>query len=146
MAGGPVDYDLVKLDIAPKEIGETSLALRRHAQDVADSIDRISAIVNALVLDGWQGASEQEAKDFGNRWLSVMTSLFGSKDHPKDGVLNALLDGVDIAAENFGKAESGVVEVFKNFAASLAGAGEGHSNGPPHDQLDPNKTAITADY
>jgi hypothetical protein len=145
------DYDHVgDIAIGPSGMHDTAQMTSHLNQSVADSVNRIADTVKSLVLNDWQGATQQEAEDFNNQWLSVMGELFGSKDKPDDGVLNAIASGIATAADNYNKAEYGLINVWNQFAGKLPTDGQGGDGKPSHDappdQMDTNKTAITADY
>lgn len=149
---GTTDYDHVKeLAVGPWGLNDTAKGLSTLAQNIADSVDRITNTLQPLVLNDWIGTTQQEADDFNNRWLAVMGEVFGSKDKPDDGVLNALSDGIATAAANYDKAEYALIDVWNQFAGKLPAANQNGSNNPPSkttppDEMDTNKTAITADY
>ncbi|MCO6000324.1 WXG100 family type VII secretion target [Actinoallomurus rhizosphaericola] len=146
------DYDHVQnIAIGPSGMDTTATSLSKCAQEIADSITRIENALKSLTLNGWAGKTQQEADDFNNRWVKVMGDLFGSKDKPNDGVLNAMANGIYTAVKNYDEAEYGLVDVWKRFAGKLPKAGVESSvptpsKDTPPDQLDTNKTAITADY
>jgi uncharacterized protein YukE len=146
------DYDHVReIAIGPWGMNDTAKGLNQLAQNIADSIDRITSALRPLVLNDWQGATQQEAEDFNNRWLAVMGEVFGSTEKPDDGVLNAISDGIANAAFNYNKAEYALIDVWNQFAGKLPTANKDGNNNPPSkttppDEMDPNKTAITADY
>jgi uncharacterized protein YukE len=145
------DYDHVSdIRIGPSGMHDTAQRISDLNQSVADSVTRIADTLNPLVLNDWQGATQQEAENFNNRWLSVMDELFGSKDKPDDGALNAMAHGIGTAADNYNKAEYGLMNVWNQFAGKLPTADQGGDGKPSHDtppdQMDTNKTAITADY
>jgi hypothetical protein len=134
------DYDHAgETWVSPSGLHATAQQLSDLAKDVADSVGRISDTLKSLALNDWQGATQQEADEFNNRWVAVMAELFGSKDRPEDGVLNAMADGIVTAVNNYNKAESGLISAWSNFAN-----GE-KTHGNP-DVMDTNLTAITADY
>ncbi|GLZ16206.1 hypothetical protein Acsp04_64410 [Actinomadura sp. NBRC 104425] len=145
------DYDTVEtLDIGPAGIKTTATEVLRLAQEIADALDRIVQSLNALTATGWQGMTQQEAEDFNNRWMEVMKALFGTKENPESGVLNAIASGIGTAGDNYDKGETGLTDIWAKFAAGLP-SGDGTSDQPPSkeppaDVLDTNKTAITADY
>ncbi|MGI5230637.1 hypothetical protein [Actinoallomurus sp. CA-142502] len=143
------DYDHVKgIAIGPWGINDTAKTLHDLSQNVADSVGRIGTTLQSLVLNDWMGKTQQEADDFNTRWAAVMGEVFGGHDKPNDGVLNALASGIGIAGNNYDKAEFGLVDVWNRFSGKF---GDGKSDDPPSknappDELDTNKTAITADY
>lgn len=138
------DYDQATIAVGPDGMSIRAKGLSTLAGNVSGAIVRIQTTLDALALTGWKGKSQQEATDFANRWDAVMKDLFGTKEKPDDGVLNALADGVGAASGNFTKADNGINGIFTQFAAGLEGTGS--SGGTPSDDLDTNNTAITADY
>jgi Proteins of 100 residues with WXG len=135
---------------SPAGLHSTGQQINDLAKDISDSVDRIQNTLQSLVLNDWQGATQQEADDFNNRWLAVMGELFGSKDKPNDGVLNAMADGIFKVTDNYNKAETGLVNVWSQFAGKLPSEGQKADSTPsdriPPDEMDTNATAITADY
>jgi uncharacterized protein YukE len=147
--GPPVDqgdYDQVTMAVVPEGMHTKSQDLSNLAGNVADSLSRIQTTLESLVLDSWKGESQQEATDLANRWNGQMTDLFGTKDRPDDGVLNALADGVSAASGNFTKAEDGIIGIFNLFFSGLQGIAPPPADALPTDDLDTNNTAITVDY
>jgi hypothetical protein len=144
------DYDKVKkISIEPSSISATVTSLGTHAQDVVDSLNRIEKTLQSLTLNDWAGKTQQEADDFNNRWAKVMGDVFGSKDKPDDGALNALIDGLATAVKNYDEAELGLTDIWKQFAGKMSTDGNNNNDTlkeTPPDQVDTNKTAITADY
>lgn len=135
--------------ISPSGLHATADQVNDLAKDIVDSVDRITKTLKSLVLNDWHGATQQEADDFNNRWLAVMGEVLGSKDKPDDGVLNALVDGIITATNNYNKAETGLVGVWSKFAGKLPSPGDKGGKPlevSPPDEMDTNKTAITADY
>lgn len=151
---GTTDYDHVRLmAIGPGGITGAATNVKKHAQEVADALGRVIVALEALTAGGWQGATQREAEDFNARWTTVTQDLFGTKENPETGVLNAIAGGIGTAGANYNKAELGLNDLWKKFAGGLApdGGGDGKddpppSKEPPADVLDTNKTAITADY
>jgi uncharacterized protein YukE len=127
--------------ISPSGLNKTAKELGDLAQNVADSINRIKGTLDQLAL-GWAGKTQQEANDFTNRWSEVMRDLFGTDGDPNRGVLNCISNQVATAAGNYNLAEGGLVDAWSKFTA------DGSSTPPavPPDEMDTNKTFITADY
>jgi uncharacterized protein YukE len=143
--GVEVDYDASRIAVAPKDMNAIATDVTNLSQDIANSLDHIRSTVEVLFLTDWKGRSQQEADELNNRWSTMMKKLFGTKEEPDIGVLSAIADGIGFAADNYGKAESGLTAAFHKFADGLSG-GAGDKNAVPKDELDTNKTAITADY
>lgn len=149
MAGSDVDYDVKTISIGPWGIHESGRRIKDLSDDIVNATETIMTTLNSLVLDSWKGRTKDEAEDFGNRWLAVMKEIFGTKDNPGAGVLNATLSGIGAAGDNYNKAENGLLDVWNKFAAAIPTGDAGKtapSRDVPPDQMDTNKTAITADY
>jgi hypothetical protein len=144
------DYDHIpQMSIDPSALHDTATTMKDIAQEIGDAVDRIMDTLDALVLDSWKGETEKEVNEFADHWSTVMDQLFGSKDKPDDGVLNAMVDGVTNACNNYNEAESGLTNVWNDFAAKLPsanGSSGDESKAAPPDKLDVTGTAITADY
>ncbi|MCO5975084.1 WXG100 family type VII secretion target [Actinoallomurus soli] len=148
------NYDQVGyLAIGPWGIDDTATKLQDLVQDVVGSLTYIDAVLQSLVLNDWMGKSQQEADDFNSRWSAVMSEMFGSDDKPNDGVLNAIVNGIANAGSNYNKAESGLISTWSQFSARFDPPKWRRTqpqlpdiNATPPDELDTNKTAITADY
>jgi hypothetical protein len=139
-------YDSANVLADPAGIDRIAVVCRAHGQVVADSIERINRTLHSLMLNGWKGKTQQEAQDFTDRWNKVMVDLFGSKENPKSGVFNAVVDGIHEAAGNHAKSEVGAEMIIKQFIKNIGGSGGGPSQAKPLDKLDTHTTAITADY
>lgn len=118
MAQTNTDYNAAKLYVDPDGLKTKADALLAQAENIADSLANINNILSALQL-GWAGKTADEARDFGNRWEAVMKELFGSKDNPKKGVMNAIVDGLLATRGNFSKTEDALVQLFKQFGRDL---------------------------
>jgi hypothetical protein len=55
----------------------------------------------------------------------VATELFGTKDHPEQGVLNAIVGGVLTVADLFSRTDHALFDFFDHFAQDLGGGGGG---------------------
>jgi hypothetical protein len=140
------DYDRVDtFNIDPDTLVLRGNNLKDLGQAVADSIDRINNTWKDLKL-GWMGKTSNEASDFLNRWNGVMDELFGTKDHPEAGVLNAIVDGVLTTAAIFGSTEHSLFQFFTDFQHGLVGGGDGGSTDTPQSITDTTTTAVTEQW
>jgi uncharacterized protein YukE len=140
------DYDRVDtFDIDPQTLVTIGNNLKDLGQAIADSIDRINNTWTELKL-GWMGKTSEEAKDFIDRWNAVMNELFGTKEHPESGVLNAIVNGVLMTAGIFGQTEHTLVDFFTAFQHGLAGDGSDPSDTPPPSVTDVTTTAVTEQW
>lgn len=137
------DYDAVKLYVDPDGLKGRADALTRLAEDVVNCLNNIENTLSGLQL-GWAGRTADEAKDFGNRWETVMKELFGTHDHPETGVLNAIVDGLLTTRGDYATAEDALTQFFKKFGEGLASGGDTATpTSPPPSINDLNLTAIT---
>lgn len=136
------DYDAANLYVDPDGLKGKADNLERLAENVADSLLNIENALSALQL-GWAGKTAEEAKDFGNRWETVMKELFGSKDQPQTGVLNAIVDGLLTTRGDFATAEDALTQFFKQFGDNLANGDSSTPTSPPPSINDLTLTAIT---
>lgn len=149
MANTP-DYDTASISVFPNTLVRLATGLNTDATDVADTLGRINKQTSDLAL-GWAGRTEQEAKDFSDRWMRVMGELFGTEKKPDDGVLNAIVDGLGEVADGFAKTEYALLDVFQKFQDSVgmpndqgtSGSAAPTPNLPPPDVTDPAASAIT---
>jgi len=143
------DYDTSSIYVEPDELRSIADRLDSAASDVADAVGRINDQTSGLAL-GWSGKTQQEAEDFSNQWTRVMKGLFGTEEHPEDGVLNVLVGGLRGAGAGYAKTEHALADMFREFKKHL-NSGDGGSGGKapekaPDDILDTNQTAITEDW
>jgi hypothetical protein len=138
-----VDYDHLATfaTISPTELFQRGNNLKPHGENVANSIDHISDIFTGLQL-GWAGKTADEAQELSDRWNGVLKDLFGTKENPEKGVLNAIIDGLLTAAGVFDSAEVGIAQFFNDFHNALGHSGSGDS-GQPESITDPAGTAIS---
>lgn len=143
------DYDTASIYVEPNELTSIADRLDSAASDVADTIKRINDQTSGLAL-GWSGKSQQEADDFSNQWSRVMKQLFGTEEHPEDGVLNALVGGLRGAGGGFSKTEHALADMFNDLKKHMnSGGGNPDGKAPadaPDDILDTKQTAITEDW
>lgn len=142
MAQTNADYDAANLYVDPDGLKTKADALLAQAENTAQSLEKINNTLSALQL-GWAGKTADEARDFGNRWEAVMKELFGSKDHPEKGVLNAIVDGLLTTRGNFSKTEDALVQLFTQFGNDLSSGDSATPTSPPPSINDLNLTAIT---
>lgn len=139
MAEATTDYDHVdSFHVAPDDLVTHGNNIKNHNQDIADSLTNIVNVLSALQL-GWAGKTAEEAKDFGDKWDAVATELFGTKDHPEQGVLNTIVGGVLTVADLFSRTDNALFDFFNHFAEDLGGSG----GGARENITDPTKTAVT---
>jgi hypothetical protein len=136
------DYDAANLYADPDGIKGRADALLNLGKDVAESLENIEKTLSGLHL-GWAGQTADEAKDFGDRWETVMKELFGSKDHPETGVLNAIVDGLLTARGNFANAEDALLKFFRDFGDQLGKSDSSTPTSAPPSITDLDLTAIT---
>lgn len=143
-----VDYDTVtKIQLSPSGLKETVGKLMGHSKAIAEGLDRVTQALNEIPGAVWVGPSQREANDFNAKWEAAAKELFGSREQPELGSLNVIVSGLNDAYENYQKAESGLADLWRKFRSNLAMDGDDTpSQTPPEDKLDPNVTAITADY
>src|SRR5882757_1138775 len=101
----------------------------------------------AVTLElGWAGDTADEAQAFVNKWNSKMDELFGTADHPEDGVLVVMAGGLDAAAIGYSQTDAQVEQMFKEFATVLGspGSNAGTPTSTPADQG--AGTAVTEDF
>lgn len=143
------DYDYAKdISLSLWGLNDRAKKIHEHGESIATALENIKNALNALQLD-WAGPSQQEQEEVSQRFTTVGNAVLGSKEKPEDGVLNAITHGIGLVGNNYGKAEAGLVDVWNGFASKVGGSGDEGTppseNAPP-DEMDTNKTAITADY
>jgi hypothetical protein len=140
------DYDRVdSFHVYPDDLVTHGNRIKDHNQTVADSLTNIVNTLSALHL-GWAGKTSEEAKDFGDKWDRVAEELFGTKDHPEKGVLNAIAGGVLTVADLFSKTEHTLADFFNKFSQALTSGGDGGSDTPPQSITDVTTTAVTEQW
>jgi len=144
--GENADYDAASIHVMPDDLKSIADHLDTAATDVADSIRRINDQLGSLAL-GWSGATQQEAEDFSNQWSRVMNELFGTEDHPEQGVLNAIVGGLRGTGGGFSKTEHALADMFRKFKDNMNSGGGGTTPADaPADVNDITQTAITEDW
>jgi uncharacterized protein YukE len=136
------DYDRCdSFYVAPDDLVKHGNNIKNHNQTVADSLTNIANTLGDLQL-GWAGKTAEEAKAFGDQWNAVAEELFGTDDHPENGVLNAIAGGVLTVADLFSKTEHAIADYFDKFAQALMSPGDGSGSGHPVN-TDVTTTAVT---
>lgn len=135
------DYDSANLYVDPDALKPKVDILKQQSQNTAESLQRINDTLSALQLN-WAGDTADEAQKFGKRWTSVMKELFGGKDHPEKGVLNAIVEGLLATRGNFSNTEEALVQLFKQFDQDMSGGDTTTPTSPPPSINDINVTAI----
>ncbi|PSM42996.1 hypothetical protein C6Y14_12535 [Streptomyces dioscori] len=150
------DYDTSVLSVDPRLVDEVGKALLTRAEQMVEHLEAIADTAFHLQLS-WVGASAQEAKKFMDRWNAVMRDLFGSKEHPEDGVLNVMAGTVHVVAAAFSQTEVSLEKLFRDFADNLPGGANNPNGGSapttptsaPADVpegLDPEDSAVVEDF
>lgn len=140
------DYDHVQeISLSLWGLNDRAKQIAQHGENIKNALDRIITTLGALQVD-WAGPSQKEQTQVSERFGAVSTAVLGSKDKPEVGVLNAIIGGLGTAGSNYGKAEAGLVDVWNQFASKIGSGGGKSSKDTPPDEMDTNKTAITADY
>ena len=154
---GRADYSGATIRVSPRALSHLADDVSNVVTEVADSLVAVMRTLDDLSIS-WIGSSASEAKDFGDRWGAAMVELFGK---PKDkatggrgkggtaapaedrdqGVLNAFVGGLALAAGNFDQAEEHIFKVFLQFARIGSGAGSASSGS--QNLADTDLTAIT---
>jgi hypothetical protein len=143
MAKSLADYDSVQVfTVAPNDIVVHARIVEGHATSIAGSLSNIVTTLQDLNL-GWAGKTAEEANDFGNRWTAVGKELFGTHDHPEDGALNIVVDGMYIVAALFAGAEQGLKDFFNHMLTAVMAPGGGGDAGHPASITDVTVTAVT---
>lgn len=144
MADSSANYDQVaKFSASPDEVANHGKRILSLADEAAHSILRITDSFNSLHV-AWAGKTKEEAEDFGKRWTTVMTELFGTEKNPEKGVLNAMGGGVMAVAALFSVTERAITHSFGAFRNALAAPDKnGNSDTPPQDVTDVTSTAVT---
>ena len=131
--------DLV-IDVDPGHMWSVAtVVLPDGARLIINSLNQINGIWAGLQV-GWAGVTADEAQDFGHRWNTTMTYLFGSADEEDSGLLPKIAKGLGLAAINYGEAEDSVQKMFKGFSADGGGDGSDQRNddeGPVTEHTDP---------
>jgi uncharacterized protein YukE len=146
VAATDVYYDTVSKFFAnPNDIVAHSKNIDGYCQNVADSITNINNAFKSLHV-GWAGKTDQEAKDFVDRWNGVMTELFGTEKDPGKGILPGISGGLKGVAQIFGLTERAIETSFNSFRDSLTQGGDGNSDTPPQSITDVTTTAVTEQW
>ncbi|MFE7751941.1 hypothetical protein [Streptomyces sp. NPDC057428] len=111
------DYDVSSIKIEPQALGSDSDKLIALANNVGDSVKRISDTVADLRV-GWVSKSADEAQAFNDRWKHVMKQMFGEKDG-ETGVLPAMAGGILGTGVAFSHLELDLESAFRKFADAL---------------------------
>jgi len=134
--GGSLTMNIADL----RTLGEVTVP--GYIRELADALDQIMNELNAL--DGaWAGLAKDEAQRFNDRWTMCAANLFGTKQHPAEGVLMRVANGILMAAANYERSEQLVADAwleYNNMLRSLlngdapqGGGGENHQ--PVIDQV-----------
>ncbi|WUH90755.1 hypothetical protein OG900_12050 [Streptomyces sp. NBC_00433] len=134
------DYDISSLKIDPQALSTEGHTLLSLAQQMGESIVHVNNIVSGLKL-GWAGSTSDEAHAFSDRWIGVMTDVFGDEDGA-GGMLPALVAGILGTAVGFSQVEQELETGWNNFSLSLGASGDGSG---PTDHVGPD-FPITQDF
>jgi len=125
----PQSYENVTINVNPTDIQTTSDQLLGGGPGgdgngmlghIVDNILAIQQVITDQKL-GWAGQTKDEATAFFQRWQTVMTSLFGSKDTPDAGSITRVAMAIQIAANNYNSAVDGAVNTFNSIANPASG-------------------------
>jgi hypothetical protein len=83
-------------------------------RQLTGSLDRILTALDALELS-WVGEAKEEAQRFSDRWTVCATNLFGTPQHPAEGVLTRVANGILLAAANYDRSEQLVADAWHEY-------------------------------
>lgn len=140
-----VNYDQVSVySVDPATMKSKLDNMQSEVQNVQDYLQSVMDALSSLDFS-WAGESADDANDFNNRWVHTMEQVWGTEEHPEIGVLNAILNGLGTAIDNYGSAESGLRDAFNQMLQDFGGDGDGQPtpSSPPPSITDSTLTAIT---
>ncbi|MFF5076581.1 WXG100 family type VII secretion target [Actinoplanes sp. NPDC000266] len=97
-------------------VGKTTIP--GHVDELADALSAIIDALDAVELN-WAGDSQKAAQDVNTRWKAAVTSLFGTKKNPGQGVVSRIAGGIQGAALNLSTTESSVVDLWQSYISKL---------------------------
>lgn len=130
MAGTPDTYDAVKVTVSPQDLQDTSQKVKSLVDDIVNHLNTINTTLNDLQLS-WVGQSSSLADSFNKQWMAATATLYGTQDHPEQGVLNHLLAGLEAASSNYSFVEDWAKKGFGTLVSALNGGGGGQSTSSP---------------
>ncbi|BBA96942.1 hypothetical protein RVR_2475 [Actinacidiphila reveromycinica] len=101
--------------------------LHSAAQNSIDAVKNINTVLSAVTTRlnelrlSWTGDSQDQADKFNQEWNAMVTQLFGTEDHPENGILNRFCAGLEAAAVGYSRGERAVSDSFAMFQGLMAG-------------------------
>jgi hypothetical protein len=134
----PDDYDwnLLRMSVQPALLYNDALSIDGVIDSIVGQVNKLSDIWEGLNL-GWVGRTAQEAQDWKDNYSGVMMEIFGppvprlapqdvrdaiakSNEQPGVGMLVKFQNGMTTAARNYGIADEGIMNAFKDFMHGIA--------------------------
>ncbi|MFI0895578.1 WXG100 family type VII secretion target [Streptomyces sp. NPDC020983] len=116
----PAIWNSSTVTVDPWVLHNASVNASAAVKSIGDVMGAITDRLNELRLS-WTGESQERADKFNQDWSAMVTELFGTKDHPENGLLNRFCSGLERAAVTYSRGERAVSNSFAKFEALLAG-------------------------
>lgn len=113
--------------------------LTEKAETLIGALEAIGVALKDLEIS-WAGEAKDEAQRLLDQWSTVSESIFGSKQHPQNGVLSRLIGGLESAAYTYNHTETIVQTSWNKLYSELntivsggqpsGGGGDGQQSPP----------------
>lgn len=141
--GLPGNWNSSSVRVDPLVLNGSAANLKSAIQNIQDDLSAIITALNDLKIS-WTGDSATVAAAAAKRWTDVTTELYGTQEHPEQGILNVLSGGIASDAVNYSKCESAVYDMFNLFENSLETApGTGAPAPAPQNSIIDDSDGVT---
>jgi hypothetical protein len=116
----PVNWNSSTVTVDPWVLHSASVNSSAAVKAIGDVMTAVTNRLNELRLS-WTGDSQEQAEKFNSDWNAVVKQLFGTPEHPEQGILNRFCSGLETAAVGYSRGERAVSDSFAMFQGLLEG-------------------------
>jgi uncharacterized protein YukE len=137
----PANWNTSTVTVDPWVLHSASQKSSDAVKDINDAMNAVTTRLNELRLS-WTGSSQEQADTFNNDWNAMVKRLFGTQDHPENGILSRFCSGLEAAAIGYSRGERTISDSF----SMLQGLLEGMSADSFKDKGDTDLATVVAKY
>ncbi|CAG6394667.1 hypothetical protein NMG29_40140 [Streptomyces cocklensis] len=116
----PANWNSSTVTVDPWVLKSASDNSAVAVKSIGDVMVAVTDRLNELRLS-WTGDSQEQADKFNRDWNAIVTQLFGTKEHPENGLLNRFCTGLGTAAVGYSRGERAVSDSFAKFQGLMEG-------------------------
>jgi hypothetical protein len=116
----PANWNSSTVTVDPWVLHSASVNSSAAVKGIGDVMTAVTNRLNELRLS-WTGDSQAQAEKFNSDWNAIVKQLFGTQEHPEQGLLNLFCSGLATAAVGYSRGERAVSDSFAKFQGLMEG-------------------------